>query len=161
MGSLDDAAGDSSTLTVRRMTADDVPALMDILKNSPEASQWSREGLLEQASSGAVWIAERGGQVCGFLAGRGVADEFEILNLAVARACRRGGVASRLVREGLDWSRTAGARRAYLEVRASNAAAIALYARHGFHPCGRRERYYRDPVDDAIVLALDNQKTAL
>ncbi len=155
MGSRGGSVSDSSAISIRKMSSGDAPVLVQILKESPEASLWSEEGLRDQASSGAVWIAERGGQLCGFLAGRAVADEFEILNLAVSPARRRTGVASRLVGQALDWSRTAGARRAYLEVRASNQAGISLYERQGFRPCGRREGYYRDPVDDAIVLALE------
>jgi ribosomal-protein-alanine N-acetyltransferase len=54
----------------------------------------------------------------------------------------------------LDASRKAGIARVYLEVRASNEPAIALYKRHGFTECGHRVRYYRDPVEDAILLSL-------
>jgi ribosomal-protein-alanine N-acetyltransferase len=80
---------------------------------------------LESASQGIAWAAELDGCVAGILIGRVAADEFEILNLAVRQACRRRGVATQLVRAALDYARTAGATQTYLEVRASNEAAIA------------------------------------
>jgi [ribosomal protein S18]-alanine N-acetyltransferase len=143
---------DSSAITVRRMTASDASAAHSILKESPEASIWSKESLLESVSQGIAWAAELDGRVAGILIGRVAADEFEILNLAVGKACRRRGIATQLVRSALEHVRAAGARRTYLEVRASNAGGIAFYARMGFRECGRRPDYYRDPVEDAVLL---------
>jgi len=144
----------AARLIIRRMSPLDSADVSAILQESPEASQWSQNGVLESAESGIVWVAEQEGQVTGFLIARAVVDEFEILNMAVARTYRRRGIASQLVREALEWSRTAGAKRAHLEVRASNEAAISLYSRHGFTPSGRRERYYQDSGMDAILLTL-------
>jgi ribosomal-protein-alanine N-acetyltransferase len=116
---------------------------------------WSVESLIDAASSDAAWIAEASGQKVAFIIGRAVADEFEVLNLAVAPVHRRRGIALRLMHEALRVARVGGARRAYLEVRDSNEAAIALYSHLGFTECGRRPRYYKYPVEDAVVLALD------
>ena len=143
---------DSSAITVRRMTASDASAAHSILKESPEASIWSKESLLESVSQGIAWAAEVDGRVAGILIGRVAADEFEILNLAVVNACRRRGIATQLVSSALEYARTSGARRTYLEVRASNAGGIAFYARMGFRECGRRPNYYRDPMEDAVLL---------
>jgi [ribosomal protein S18]-alanine N-acetyltransferase len=144
--------GDGPAVTVRRMAASDASAAHLILKESPEASVWSRESLLESVSQGIAWAAELDGRVAGILIGRVAADEFEILNLAVGKACRRRGIATQLVSSALEHARAAGARRSYLEVRASNAAGIAFYARMGFRECGRRPKYYRDPMEDAVLL---------
>jgi ribosomal-protein-alanine N-acetyltransferase len=73
--------------------------------------------------------------------------------LAVAQACRRRGIATGLLKAMAAWSATAGTKHVYLEVRASNEAAMALYVQNGFKPCGRRVRYYQYPVEDAIVLS--------
>ena len=150
-----EAASDNQTFTVRRMSPADVTDALVILHESPEAAMWSVESLLEAASSDSAWIAEASGQKVAFLVGRSVADEFEILNLAVASAHRRRGIALRLMKEALRHAQKTGARRAYLEVRDSNKAAIALYSRFGFTECGRRPRYYQYPMEDAVVLALD------
>jgi ribosomal-protein-alanine N-acetyltransferase len=143
---------DSPAVTVRRMSASDASAAHSILKESPESSIWSKESLLESVSQGIAWAAELDGRVAGILIGRVAADEFEILNLAVGKACRRRGIATQLVRSALEQVRAAGARRTYLEVRASNAGGIAFYERMGFRECGRRPNYYRDPLEDAVLL---------
>jgi [ribosomal protein S18]-alanine N-acetyltransferase len=146
----------SSAVHVRRMSASDVSTALSILQESPEASIWSRESLLDSVSQGNAWAAEQDGRVSGILIGRLAADEFEVLNLAVGKASRRRGVATKLVSAALEFAVTSGARQAYLEVRASNEGGIALYTRAGFRVCGRRPNYYRNPVEDAVLLVLHN-----
>ena len=142
-------------VAIRRLAMMDVPAVLAILQASPEAAAWSQESLLQFASvAPAAWVADLDGVPAGFLIGRIAADESEILNMAVAHAHRRSGIGSKLLESALEFSRVAGSARAYLEVRASNGPAIALYSRHGFTACGRRAGYYRDPVDDALLLSL-------
>ena len=142
-------------IDIRNLMASDVQAVLAILRESPEAAAWSEEILLQLASvDPTAWVAERNGSVVGFLIGRIAVDEFEILNMAVSPAHRRNGIGTKLLESALEFSRTAGSARAHLEVRASNEPAIALYARHGFTECGRRFRYYRDPVEDALLLSL-------
>jgi ribosomal-protein-alanine N-acetyltransferase len=140
---------------VREFAASDVPAVLAILLESQEAAAWSRESLLQLDSvAPTAWVAERDGVVAGFLIGRSAADEFEILNMAVSGAHRRQGIGSKLLESALEVSRKAGSARVYLEVRASNEPAIALYKRHGFTECGRRVKYYRDPLEDALLFSL-------
>jgi len=141
-------------VVVRGLKIEDRPAIERILAESPEAAPWSADSLLEAARSGMrVWAAELSGETSGFLVGRHAAGEFEILNLAVLRAHRRRGIASRLLDTALRWARGAGTERMLLEVRASNEAAIRLYARHGFTACGRRTQYYQSPPEDALLFA--------
>jgi ribosomal-protein-alanine N-acetyltransferase len=154
MPSPDENTGDSPAVTVRRMSVSDVSAAHSLLEESPEASIWSKESLLESASHGLAWVAELDGIVAGILIGRIAADEFEILNLAVGKAARRQGVATRLVSTALEFARSAGAQQTYLEVRASNEGGIAFYTRMGFRVCGRRPNYYRNPAEDAVLLFL-------
>jgi [ribosomal protein S18]-alanine N-acetyltransferase len=153
--------GESSTITVRRMFASDVPSVLSILRESPEASIWSEESLLESASRGLAWTAELNGHLAGILIGRVAADEFEILNLAVGKECRRRGVATKLVGAAVESVGMEGARQSYLEVRASNEGAIALYAGMGFRVCGRRPNYYSHPTEDAVLLVLHRNRTNL
>ncbi len=145
----------TTDVLVRKFAPSDVPAVLTILQESPEAAAWSRESLLQLDSvAPTAWVAEWEGIVAGFLIGRSAADEFEILNMAVSGAHRRRGIGSKLLESALEVSRKAGSARVYLEVRASNEPAIALYKRHGFTECGRRVKYYRDPVEDAVLLSL-------
>jgi ribosomal-protein-alanine N-acetyltransferase len=94
----------------------------------------------------------------GFLLGRAVAGEAELLTLAVAPEARRRGLGQRLVSRFLYQARLRGADRAFLEVAADNAAAIALYESAGFSRVGQRRAYYVAPDGariDALVLARD------
>ena len=93
--------------------------------------------------------------VIGYLIAWFVLDEGEIANLAVAPTARRRGVARALLEEIIGEARASGLVRLFLEVRESNAAARALYSSRGFEPVARRARYYRKPVEDAIVLRLE------
>jgi [ribosomal protein S18]-alanine N-acetyltransferase len=94
-------------------------------------------------------------QVWGYIIFWLAAEEMHILNLAVYPAVRRRGIARALLGEALDRSRDLGAQVAWLEVRPSNLAALALYASFGFKEMGRRPRYYEDTQEDAILLALE------
>ncbi len=94
----------------------------------------------------------------GFLLGRAVAGEAELLTLAVAPESRRLGLGRKLVARFLYQARLRGAARAFLEVSAENPAAIALYESAGFAAAGRRRGYYASPEGgriDAIVMARD------
>ncbi len=159
MRTLGDKIGNSPAIGVRRMSAQDVPAVLSILEESPEASMWTRESLLESSGLGMAWTAEQDGRITGILIGRVAADEFEILNLAVGQPWRRKGVATSLVRAALEDAGRAGALKTYLEVRASNLGAIEMYRRLGFQDCGRRQNYYHDPIEDAVLLVLNRNAT--
>jgi ribosomal-protein-alanine N-acetyltransferase len=117
---------------------------------------WSAAAFEEILGSplGLGLLAERGTEVVGYLIARAVTGEGEILNLAVAPGARRKGLGSRLLSAGLDALRSAGVREVFLEVREHNVAARQLYERQGFRAIGARTRYYRNPVEDAIVLRL-------
>lgn len=93
----------------------------------------------------------------GFILIRAVADEAEILTLAVRPEARRQGLGARLVREGATAAASRGATRLFLEVADDNTAALALYARAGFAGAGRRPGYYARPDggrQDALILAV-------
>ena len=94
-------------------------------------------------------------QTWGYLIFWVVLDEMHILNLAVHPDHRRRSIAQRLLAEGLAQARTLGAELAWLEVRPSNLAALALYESFGFKEVGRRPRYYDDTQEDALLLTLD------
>ena len=126
------------------------------------AGDWRKWGLREYeelAERGIVgWVApflRQGKQegVAGFLTARLVVDEMEILNLGVREQARRRGIGRALVEAAFAWGAANGGRRAFLEVRASNAGAIAFYERFGFAASGQRAGYYAAPVEDAVRMA--------
>ena len=136
------------------MIPEDVTSVSAILAASPQAAQWNMREFAEPGHSGvALWVAESGGEVVGMVAARTITIEAEILNLAVAPARRRHGIGRLLVAEAIEASRVAGVRSVFLEVRESNAAAREFYAGLLFSEVGRRRNYYREPVEDALVLS--------
>jgi ribosomal-protein-alanine N-acetyltransferase len=143
---------------IRAIAASDLERVLTLAARSPEAAPWTR-GDYERACRGDLdgWVAALGKNeerhLVGFLVARRMADEMEILNLAVEEALRRRGVASSLLEAALAFGRVRGARRVFLEVRASNAGAIAFYERQGFALAGRRPGYYADPPEHALVLS--------
>ncbi|MEO8052219.1 MAG: ribosomal protein S18-alanine N-acetyltransferase [Acidobacteriota bacterium] len=136
-------------MTIRAATADDLAAIAAIQALSPEASQWDPTSYLSYQ----CLVAMDGTRVIGFLAARQIAaDEREILNLAVDPGERRRGVARKLLETELQRAKNQW----FLEVRASNFCAIKLYESAGFRVAGRREKYYRHPVDTGIVMKFDS-----
>ncbi|MCY4336312.1 MAG: GNAT family N-acetyltransferase [Litoreibacter sp.] len=95
----------------------------------------------------------------GFLVGRVIADEAELLTVAVAPDARRQGVGAHLTQTFLDHARKMGAATAFLEVAADNEAACALYGGLGFVRAGVRKGYYAG--GDAIIMSrsLSAEKT--
>ncbi len=113
---------------------------------------WTAESfaaLLDQAGVFAVAEAD------GFILVRVVMDEAEILTLAVRPEARRAGLGGWLTGRAAARAAQAGARRLFLEVAEDNAAALALYARAGFRPIGRRKNYYNHGRTDALVMGFD------
>ena len=119
----------------------------------PWAAHWTSESYL-CPPGGERWacVAEGESGIAGFVLARWAGGDWEILNLAVDPAARRQGVGRALVMLALHEGCTRGAERAYLEVRESNAPALAFYQRLGFHITGRRRGYYAEPVEDAILM---------
>ena len=98
----------------------------------------------------ALWlVAVEDGQVLGYVGSQTVLREADMMNVAVAAAYRRRGIARMLVEELI---RQLDAYQLTLEVRASNAPAIALYESMGFTQVGLRKNYYRMPKEDALIL---------
>lgn len=101
------------------------------------------------------YVARHGDSVVAYCAGWVIFDELHINNLAVDPAWRRQGVGAALLVFVLEAAAAEGAKRATLEVRRSNEPARRLYERFGFGCAGVRAGYYREPVEDALVLWRD------
>ncbi|MBP7776972.1 MAG: ribosomal protein S18-alanine N-acetyltransferase [Acidobacteria bacterium] len=92
------------------------------------------------------------GEVVGYCSFWRIFDEIHLNNFAIHPSRRRQGLGGALLAHVLGEATALGAPNATLEVRASNAAAIAMYERGGFARAGRRRAYYTHPVEDAIIL---------
>ena len=98
--------------------------------------------------------------LAGYIVGRMGADELHINNVAVRDAYRRRGIGRALLSRILDEGKRSGVPRAFLELRAGNSAALALYEECGFEVTSRRNRYYSDPVEDALVMIIQLARNA-
>jgi ribosomal-protein-alanine N-acetyltransferase len=138
---------------IRSLQTTDIESVLAIQSACPEIAQWTAWDY-ERVADGqmAGWAADEGGELAGFLVGRRVATDIEILNLAVRSDGRRRGTGRALLLAALDWGKSFRAEKALLEVRASNFAALRFYERHNFQVAGRRSNYYTAPVEDALLL---------
>ena len=138
------------------MTMEHIPQIA-ALEKACFSHPWS-EALLQNElwNDSAVIIVAEGedGTVLGYAGLQTVLDEGYVNNVAVDERFRRQGVAGELIAAFVRFGR---AKLAFLtlEVRASNAPAIALYAKYGFTEAGRRKNYYDDPKEDAILMTLE------
>ena len=145
-------------MLIRFATAADIPAMMALEHASVTAAHWPQHQYETAFGDSARRIAlalEEDAKLQAFLIARSVVDEWELENIAVAGSARRRGLGSRLLGEFLDRIRAAGGKAVFLEVRESNHAARALYAKWAFHEYGRRLKYYRQPEEDAVTYRLD------
>lgn len=135
------------------MQSEEIPEVMAIDRLSFR-SPWSEISYRSEISNSAAYylVARRGKRIVGYAGSWLVVDEVHITTLGVHPDFRRQGIGERLLSTILTEARERGITRASLEVRESNAAAISLYEKHGFHPVARRRGYYRDTGEDAIVL---------
>ena len=115
---------------------------------------WSEAMLREELGKGIFLVAERDGQVVGYVGCQTVLDEGYITNVAVSSDCRRQGVGRALIAELVQRARAQGLSFVTLEARASNAPAIALYEGAGFVRVGVRKNFYTAPTEDAVLMTL-------
>jgi ribosomal-protein-alanine N-acetyltransferase len=138
-------------LTIRPLGYSDLPQVIAIERRSfPTA--WSLGMFVLELSkpSGVCLAAVRNEHLVGYLICARYADVWHLMNIAVDPAARREGVATALLEQMVQ---RAGRDATYtLEVRPSNATAIALYERFGFRSAGTRRRYYHDTGEDAVIM---------
>lgn len=139
---------------MRQMAAGDldgVEAIERIIYSHP----WTRGNFADSLAAGYhCWVLERNGELAAYAVTMIAAGEAHLLNLSVAEPLQRQGLGSELLRFVLQLARDCAAVTIYLEVRESNAAARALYARHGFSEVGMRKGYYPATAgrEDAVTM---------
>lgn len=144
----------TTSLKLRRLRGRDLDRVCEI-EEEVFPMPWSRssfESEVEDASTAFHWVAERNGELVGYIVSWLVEDELHIGNLAVAPGLRRRGIGRALLSHCLGRAIERGLAHATLEVRASNVPAMTLYETAGFRPVAIRKRYYSDSGEDAIVM---------
>ncbi|MGA8501635.1 MAG: GNAT family N-acetyltransferase, partial [Candidatus Sulfotelmatobacter sp.] len=168
------------SVRVRRASAADVPAIMDLERHSPAAGHWSRnqyqalfaatdrktDQRTDQKSERFAWVAEDDGAaqprrippatpgILAFLIAHRLGAAWELENIVVAAAARRRGIGQRLLGELIEQVRSMRGSEISLEVRLSNREARSLYRKAEFDEVGLRRSYYSNPSEDAILCRL-------
>lgn len=119
------------------------------------SSPWSESDLASALTNPAFIClsALNGEKAVGYVMMYNAADEGEIANLAVTKEMRRQGIGETLMEHAIALAKDNGVATMYLEVRSSNIGARSLYEKLGFSPIGIRKNYYREPREDAVVMA--------
>ena len=143
--------------TIESMRLEDIPEVLRLEREAFGQMAWHAEDfesaisskcdfpLVIQAGTDSIGLA-------GYAVLRIIAPEAEIENICVAPACRRSGVGETLMAEMLRLAAERDAERIFLEVRAHNKPAKALYLKRGFVESYRRKNYYQGPTEDAIIM---------
>jgi [ribosomal protein S18]-alanine N-acetyltransferase len=140
-----------AAVRIRPMTIADLPEVLE-LEELAYPQPWT-EGVFRDelaAPHRTYLVAEAGGGLAGYGGLMVVGDEAHVTSVTVRPERRGGGIGTRLMLGLVDAAHAAGARSLTLEVRTSNAAAQALYARFGMVPVGVRKRYYG--TEDALIM---------
>ena len=142
-------------INIRFYTDADAPSIAELEKEC-FADPWSQNAIIEAAEYGTVFlVAEYDNRVVGYLGMKPVLDEGFISNVAVTSSARGKGVGSKLLEKLSDFAKEKGIKTISLEVRPSNAPAIALYEKFGYKQVGRRRNFYSHPTEDGLVLTLE------
>lgn len=146
----------ATRFSIRPATVADVPAVTAAERRC-FADPWSAESIASLFESKAFvgLVGERtgpGAELVGYLFARAIADEAEVLNIAVIPEDRGRGLGGLLLDRGLAALERRAMSSVFLEVRESNQPARLLYLSRGFRPVGLRANYYRKPLENALIL---------
>ncbi|MBV6396515.1 MAG: Ribosomal-protein-alanine acetyltransferase [Anaerolineales bacterium] len=144
-------------IEMRRMTLEDVPAVVEIDQLS-FSLPWSERAFIHEIQDNPAarcWVMTRDGVVASMLILWIIVDEAHIATIATHPNHRRRGHARKILIEALRAAREEGVLKALLEVRARHVVAQKIYCDIGFEEVGRRPMYYRDNGEDAILMTLD------
>lgn len=138
---------------IRKMRMEDLEQVL-LLEQSIFTTPWSEQSFQSalKRQDTIYLVEEDAGVIQGYLGIWCTPEDGDLCNMAVAQNARRSGVASRLLRQGMDLCTKQGMQRILLEVREYNLPARNLYERHGFQLTGVRKQYYRDPLEDAVIM---------
>ena len=142
----------SENVEIRRLTYSDLPHVIAIERRA-FPTPWSLSMFVLELSkpTGICLAAELDGRLAGYLVCSRYDTVWHLMNVAVDPACRRQGVASRLMAQLFETADRPHEQYT-LEVRESNDGAIALYERFGFRGAGHRRAYYHDNREDALIM---------
>jgi len=159
---LENPTRETPRIDIRALKAADLDGVMALAACLPDAPHWSREQYSEVLRPGSplprmalVAVDSHGGEIAGFIVAGQIVPEAELEAIAVAANRQRQGIGSALLTSLIDRLKPLGVLELHLEVRASNHSAKHLYQSKNFKEIGVRARYYADPEEDAVLMALN------
>jgi ribosomal-protein-alanine N-acetyltransferase len=151
------------SVILRKMTSEDLEEVISIDQVSfslpwpPRSFQYE----LTDNPASRCWVAELDGHVAGMLVGWLIVDEIHIATIATHPDFRGRGIGKKLLSFALEAAMDEGAISTFLEVRESNTAALEMYRKFGYVEDGRREGYYKDNAEAAILMSAPLTRTSL
>ena len=146
-------------MKITNMTAAHVSSVAELEKVCFSAP-WSENSVASELNNPlALWlVAVENDRLAGYIGSQSVEGEADVMNVAVHPDFRRRGIAEELCRQLVSVLNERDVHSLTLEVRASNAPAIALYEKLGFTLVGCRPNYYRHPKEDALIMRKEWQR---
>lgn len=155
----------ANEISITRMTEHDLLEVVEIEENSG-LSRWGWAAYyaeLQGSNSNLMLVARvanaeqrrHSPRLAGYIVARMGADELHINNVAVRDRYRRRGIGHALLNSILEQAKRSGVPRAFLELRAGNSEAFKLYEKCGFRVIARRQKYYSEPLEDALVMIVE------
>ena len=151
-------ANDNNPAEVKKLERDHINACSLIEEECFQSEAMSREDLLigiSDPDKDFFAAVTEDGQAVGLSAILASVDSADILTIAVKKEKRRTGIGRLLLNAIIDASRTRGCHSVFLEVRSSNETAVEFYKKYGFTCINTRKNYYREPVEDAVIMKLN------
>ena len=151
------SAPELSSVPSLPMVVEHVPSVLHV-EQSAYSHPWTHGNFVDSIASGyhmPVWFQDE--HLLGYLVAMRGADEVHLLNITVAPGFQRRGWGNHMLQTLIDWSRERGVHAIWLEVRASNRGAIAMYQALGFEQQGERKNYYplaMNQRENAVVMGL-------
>lgn len=137
--------------TVEKMTAEHIPQIA-LLEKECFSQPWSEAALAEELANGnSHFLVAVSDTVAGYIGVQEICGEAYITNVAVFENCRKSGVGRALLRAACDGAKSRNCEFITLEVRESNAPAIALYKSEGFEKAGIRKNFYSSPTENGVI----------
>lgn len=145
-----------NTVHIREMHEEDVPDIAQV-ERMCFSMPWSETSFYSElyCRYSITRVAEVNNSIVGYICLRCIADEGQLLDLAVHKDYRKQGIATLLLKDAVEEVKSSGGRFLFLEVRVSNHESRKLYEKFGFRLSGTRKNYYINPVEDANLMMLE------
>ncbi len=139
---------------IRKMAVEDLEQVVAIDQTSFSLPWPPRSFYFEVTNNPAsrCWVADADGKIIAMVVAWFIVDEIHIATIATHSDFRKQGVGADLLAHTLQFAKEEGAVTSFLEVRESNESALKMYLKFGYVETGRRERYYADNGEDAILM---------